>query len=446
MSGSTLAPTIAPGRADSTLSAPVSTTSTLKEKISGKNLVQNSIQLGGLIVALVSAVLYSYRTYVISVYQAEQAFYNNCMMISASQRDADCNATIAQPLRKPPYTKSLAKPKLPKRGLQEDSASPGWEQFLVQMTVLVGLLITLYTLLVLWQSQVGRRTRRAWVEQGAPGFDSFWPMSRRQRPLPDPFSPVNVRLAPYSGPTRIGSGPRPMLSKESLSTGNDKGTTANPGVRRRFMPVMPGASQSDADHVEIRRKSLRPDLELSKRPPWKKEDGLKDASGECALDDDSDENNDSTTDEEFRKLSIGTRTRRLTQIGDALKGHTDDDLLIHWNDTGTPIGNLRHKLHEKYPKLPYLLPYNSSDEALDPPFTALGADDDDDDTANDGDDENAGNRQRARRKNVVLSGFVAIGMAQSGAALASAVGGAVGQEVLVQSVEREAETLLPGTP
>ena len=234
-----------------------------------------------------------------------------------------------------------------------------------------------------------------------------------------------------------------MLSKESLSTGNDGGTTANPGGRRRFMPIMPGASNSDTHHAEIRRKSLQVDLELSKRPPWKKEDGLKDESGKCALDDDSDQNDNSTTDEEFRKLSTGTRTRRLIQIGDALKGHTDDDLLIHWNETGNVLGNLRHKLHAKYPKLPYLLPYNLSDEALDPPFTALGADDDD--TANDGDDENVGNRQRARRKNVVLSGFVAVGMAQSGAALASSVGGAIGQEVLVQSIEKEGETLLPDT-
>ena len=200
------------------------------------------------------------------------------------------------------------------------------------------------------------------------------------------------------------------------------------------MPTIPGRPNTRAYFDEIRRRSLKPDEELSMRPPWKEKDGLS-----IYAEDDGENDDILTSEENDGKESAEQTFRRGTQVGDALKGTTDDDLLLQFSGSGGWMGGLRRRLHTKYPRLPYLFHYNSSTDDLEPPLTALGADPEEE-------DESGDEAPRGPRRNVVLSGFVAMGMAQSGAALASTVGGAIGQEILVQSVECDADMVLPGAP
>ena len=132
----------------------------------------------------------------------------------------------------------------------------------------------------------------------------------------------------------------------------------------------------------------------------------------------------------------------VVQIGDALKGYAENDLILK-RTTSSPASNtsyiaeLRRKLHTRYPKLPYFLPGGDDSSDDDPIMTALGADPYDSFNPEDSDDAHI----VRQRKNVVLSGFVAIAMAQAGSALASTAGGAIGRNILVQHVEDEAEEI-----
>ena len=156
-------------------------------------------------------------------------------------------------------------------------------------------------------------------------------------------------------------------------------------------------------------------------PPWKKA-GLGDLMPEDRAS--AIEQPVVDSDDESEKLPVPT------QIGDALKGTSDDDSLttgIRRSDSGTP-SNLRRRLKSKRPRLFSMGSRADSWDDVQPPLTALGADEDDDNgTAED------------RRQNVMISGYVAVGLAQAGAALASTAGGAVGKNILVQLVEKEAE-------
>lgn len=67
------------------------------------------------------------------------------------------------------------------------------------------------------------------------------------------------------------------------------------------------------------------------------------------------------------------------QIGDALKGNTNDDALSGIDSRGF-FGRLRDKAHKKFPKLPYIFPY-------EPPLIALGSDSDSDSDLDTGNSE-----------------------------------------------------------
>ena len=222
----------------------------------------------------------------------------------------------------------------------------------------------------------------------------------------DPFALANVRIEPH------------FQRLQSTTDLRDELPELNTLRYRRIMPVL----ENFRDKVIQEESGQRaPDSEsVYETPLWKKA-GLGDlmpgdqasAIEQAVVD----------SDDELGKLPV------LTQIGDALKGTSEDDSIrgFRRSDSGT-VGNLRRRLKSKRPRLFSMSSRANSWDDLQPPLTALGAEQDDDDkTAN------------GRRQNVMISGYVAVGLAQAGAALASTAGGAVGKIILVQLVEKEAE-------
>ena len=231
-----------------------------------------------------------------------------------------------------------------------------------------------------------------------------WYMSQQSR---DPFALANVRIEPHVRRLQATTDLREVL--------------LNPNVLRyrRIMPDLENLKEQLMQEGETQQQA---DCEsVYETPPWKKA-GLGDLMPEDRTS--AIEQPVVDSDDESEKLPV------LTQIGDALKGTSDDDNLttgIRRSDSGT-LSSLRRRLKSKRPRLFSMSSRADSWDDVQPPLTALGADEDDDNaTAKD------------RRRNVMVSGYVAVGLAQSGAALASSAGGAVSKNILVQLVEKEAE-------
>jgi hypothetical protein len=264
----------------------------------------------------------------------------------------------------------------------------------------------------------------------APIAYSLWIRLQKYRPLmrhdsrlrwyirqqnSDPFALTNVRIEPH-------------LSHGHHHVDEQAEEDADVSQKSRYSRVMPVLENLR----EKRNQENKSDVQTYSTytvPTWKTRD-----LGDLVPDDRSsalglpviDSDDETETNLERKQTPIPT------QIGDALKGTTDDDSLVpttQQSDTN-PVTTIRRKLKSKRPRLFSLNSRADSWDDIEPPFTALGAS-----------EQEGPKTSQERRQNVVISGHVAFGLAQAGAALASSAGGAVGKNLLVQMVEKESERL-----
>lgn len=223
----------------------------------------------------------------------------------------------------------------------------------------------------------------------------------------DPFTLANVRIEPRG---------RRLQATTDLQ---DELSASNSLRYRGIMPVLEDLREKI---IEERNTQQQSDSEsVYETPPWKKA-GLGDTMPEDRAS--AIEQPLVDSDDESEKLSGPTR------IGDALKGTSDDDKLVQGvrrSDSGT-VSNVRRRFKSKRPRLFSTSSRADSWDDVQPPLTALGADEDDDNGT-----------AKNRRQTDMISGHIAVGLAQAGAALASSAGGAIGKNILVQLVEKEAE-------
>ena len=223
----------------------------------------------------------------------------------------------------------------------------------------------------------------------------------------DPWALTSVRIEPH-------------LRSLQESHGQEHGTPVTNASRyKRIIPVLETLREKVIGDSQDRPGSVSDGESVYETPAWKTEN-----LGDWMPEDRSSalEQPVIDSDDESEKLPVPT------QVGDALKGTTDDDKLtqpIRRSDSGT-VSNFRRKLKSKRPRLFSMSSRADSWDEVQPPLTALGADDGD---------------EKGGRQNVMLSGHVAVGLAQAGAALASTAGGAIGKNILVQLVEKESERL-----
>jgi hypothetical protein len=236
------------------------------------------------------------------------------------------------------------------------------------------------------------------------------PWSHRHQQA-DPFSLANVRIDPQFGEVRESRfDPDPEDTK-----------TSSVAQYRRIMPVLENLRNK---MMEEKKRQQETDS-VYDVASWKNENlqDLIPEDGLSALE-------HSIVDSEDEGEQEGPPIP--TQIGDALKGITDDDRItqsIKRSDSNT-VSSLRKRLRSKAPRMFSVNSGSDSWDEVQPALTALGA-------VNDDDQKNSGER----RQNVIISGHVAVGLAQAGAALASTAEGAIGKNVLVQLVEKESERL-----
>ena len=229
-----------------------------------------------------------------------------------------------------------------------------------------------------------------------------WYMRHQSR---DASTLANVRLEPHD---------RRLQASTDLQADLP---TSNSLRYRRIMPVSENLREKIMEEGNTQQQS--DSKSVYETPPWKK-------SGLVGT-----ENRATTTeepvldsDDESEKLSVSTQT------GDAPKGTSDDDKLVQGvrrSDSGT-VSKVRRRLKSKRPHLFSTSSRADSWNDIQPPLPARDADEDDDNGT-----------AKNQRQNNMISGHVAVGLAQAGAALASSAGGAIGKDIRVQLVEKEAE-------
>ncbi len=285
----------------------------------------------------------------------------------------------------------------------------------------MALLLFFYATPYLRQSRRARRAREAWYRYQVLRPASFLPFAQRHREELDGFSPVFVRMDPQRSPSATEASVT-AVSRDLLLPAPGVKPMANSSLKRR---VVPGVSCTNTDKVEVQDNRRWPENQPQAVSLTKIRDF------ECAVEEAGSED-DLLPAEISRRLSRRAATRPRTQVRSAPEGTPDRSTrTVRRKSRSSSSASLRRRVHSRWPRLPYIFPYDPSTDGLQPTLAALG-ERAFDDASNDRSEEDQ-TQKRPSRKAMVASGFVAIATAQTGAALASTIGGAIGQEILMQS-------------
>jgi hypothetical protein len=349
---------------------------------------------------------------------------------------------LKEPLRQPPYLRPAITVKHVNRDLSK--TLPAWslwtrdrDYFFVYFIVLLELLFIAYVIIVFCRCRCRRKATQAWHAGQPWDSNGFWPSSQQSHRSSDAYLPVNVRIAPLGGSAGIEDF-NATTSRGWTSTAPEENHLVNISHKRRLISVMPESLGDNIYTASIRPLSLEPVEKAFGRAPGIHSNDLKTIPGPSALTQD-----DPATRDEVQKVLTRTKRRRLTQVGDALKGRCDDERILPISHAGDLFSFLRRKVNSKCRKSPYLLGYDVSTDEPESSWAALEADAGDIPKDRKANDEAM---RQANRKNQPLSGFVALGMGQSGAALASLLGGAISQLGLLLAMDTKDGKSRPTSP
>jgi hypothetical protein len=159
------------------------------------------------------------------------------------------------------------------------------------------------------------------------------------------FYSVNLRIAP-PGLSRWWSIAILRTNRGWASISLEEKHFANTSYRRRLIPVLPGSPSKAPRAASIIRLFLDSAETRFGRTPRIRSKDLRNMRGESALPQD-----DSKTVGELQKTLTRPKGRRLTQVGDALKGRCDDERILPFHDSGNLFGFIRRHGGPKYRKL-----------------------------------------------------------------------------------------------
>jgi hypothetical protein len=252
---------------------------------------------------------------------------------------------LQEALRQPPYVRSPITVKHLKRDLPETQPvrllrTRDSDEFFFYLISLFVLLVIMYAISVLCRFGC-RRWRRV------PIWDSnaSWAPHQGPHQPTDAFSSVNVRIPP-PGVSTIVEHFNSTTNRGWTSTSTEEKHLANIGHKRRLIPIMPESSCEDPHTTSIRRVSL-----VSAEQPLERVSTTYSKDLRSIPLDPASAQDDSETTNQFRTVSIKTKRRPLTQVGDALKGRCDDERVSPFSDSEDLFRFLRRKVDSKSRKL-----------------------------------------------------------------------------------------------